>query len=128
MAGQWLQTARAVRYHESMADIPMDELVRQRTRQTQAGVCPFCRRELALTFHHLIPKKLHRRARFKKRYSREELNRGIDVCRQCHDGIHDRYDEMRLYRDFSTPAALAADPTLRKYFDWVARQKVRQMP
>jgi hypothetical protein len=111
-----------------MVESTLDCLVRQRTRQTRTGVCPFCARELALTFHHLIPKKLHRRARFKKRYSREELNRGIDVCRQCHDGIHDRYDEMLLYREFSTPAALAADPALRKYFDWVARQKVRRMP
>jgi hypothetical protein len=80
---------------------------------------------LALTFHHLIPRKLHRRARFRKRYSREYLNRGIDICRQCHDGIHDRYDEMRLYRDFSSPGELAADPELRRHFDWVARQRVR---
>ena len=99
--------------------------IRTRTRQARRGSCPFCHRELALTFHHLIPRKLHRRARFKKHYSREELNRGIDICRQCHDGIHDRYDEMQLYREFSTPALLAGDPALVRYFDWVSRQKVR---
>lgn len=99
--------------------------IRQRTRQARSGACPFCRRELPLTFHHLIPKKLHRRARFRKHYSREQLSLGIDVCRQCHDGIHDRYDEMTLFRDFSTPEALASDPELARYFDWVSRQKVR---
>lgn len=99
--------------------------VRSRTRRGRVGCCPFCRRELPLTFHHLIPKKLHRRTRFKKQFSREELNRGIDICRQCHDGIHDRYDEMTLYRDFDHPDKLATDPALARYFEWVARQKVR---
>ena len=102
----------------------IDNPVRRHTRGARSGTCPFCRRQLPLTFHHLIPRKLHRRARFRKQYSREALNRGIDVCRQCHDGIHDRYDEMRLYREYSTPQALAEDPELRRYFDWVARQKV----
>ncbi len=99
--------------------------VHTRTRRGRLGRCPFCRRDLPLTFHHLIPKKLHRRTRFRKQYSHEQLNRGINICRQCHDGIHDRYDEMTLYRDFSSPDRLAADPALARYFEWVARQRVR---
>ncbi len=99
--------------------------VRTRTRRGRVGCCPFCARELPLTFHHLIPKKLHRRTRFRKQYSREQLNRGIDICRQCHDGIHDRYDEMTLYRDYDAPEKLAADPALARYFEWVSRQKAR---
>ena len=105
-----------------MLNTPIE--VTQRTRSPKFGVCPFCQRELSLTFHHLIPKKLHRRARFRKQYSREQLNRGIAICRQCHDGVHKRYDEMRLYQDFRTPQALAKDPALRRHFDWVSRQKV----
>jgi hypothetical protein len=100
-------------------------LVRRRTRGQRLGACPFCRRRLPLTFHHLIPRKLHRRARFKKQFSREELNQGVDVCRDCHNGIHERYDEMTLCREFSTPEALADDPALSRYFEWVSRQKVR---
>ena len=99
--------------------------VRPRTRRARNGLCPFCKRRVFLTFHHLIPRKLHRRARFRKHYSREELNRGIDVCRQCHDGIHDRYDEMTLYRHFPTAESLAEDPELARYFAWVSRQRVR---
>lgn len=112
------------RYHVGMPATVDNAIVRSRTRQTLTGDCPFCLRHLPLTFHHLVPRKLHRRTRFRKHYSREELNRGIDICRQCHDGIHQRYDEMRLYREFSTPAALAADPELARYFEWVGRQKV----
>ena len=108
-----------------MTSDPSIAEVRSRTRRGRVGHCPFCQRELRLTFHHLIPKKLHRRTRFRKQYSREQLNRGIDICRQCHDGIHDRYDEMTLYRDYDTPASLASDPALARYFAWVARQKVQ---
>ena len=108
-----------------MTSITPDFEVRQRTRQTRHGPCPFCGRKLPLTFHHLIPKKLHRRARFRKSYSRDKLNLGVDICRQCHDGIHERYDEMRLYREFDAPEKIAADPELARYFQWVARQKVR---
>lgn len=85
--------------------------------------CPLCRRRVALTYHHLIPRKLHRRPRFRKRFSRAELHEGVFVCRACHDGIHDRYDEMELARRFPTLASLAADPELGRHFAWVARQR-----
>ena len=126
-----MQYAVRFRYHSGMNsdDDLLPEIVlpeiRSRSRQERVGECPCCRRELRLTFHHLIPKKLHRRSRFRKDFSRDELNRGIDVCRQCHDGIHRRYDEMELFRRFREPAELLADPELRKYFDWVGRQRVR---
>ncbi len=95
------------------------------SRSLRRGECPCCRREVALTFHHLIPRKMHRRPRFRKHYDRDTLNRGIFLCRRCHSGIHKRYDELTLARDFSTPDALLADPDLQRHFAWVARQKER---
>jgi 5-methylcytosine-specific restriction endonuclease McrA len=95
------------------------------SRRLRSGHCPFCRRDGALTFHHLIPKKVHRRARFARRYSRQQLQQGIFVCRDCHGGIHDAYDEMSLAMDFNTPALLAADPGLQRHFRWVAKQRRR---
>ena len=91
---------------------------------TDHARCPLCGREVALTFHHLIPKKLHRRTRFQKEYSREERNRGIDICRLCHDGIHDFYDEMTLAKKFASLELIQADEKLAKHFLWVSRQKV----
>jgi hypothetical protein len=35
--------------------------------------CELCGREAPLTFHHLVPRKMHRRTYFRKHYSREEL-------------------------------------------------------
>lgn len=92
-------------------------------RRPAADVCATCGRKTPLTFHHLIPRKLHRRTRFRRHCSREELNRGIHVCRACHSGIHRRYDEMTLAREFSTLQRLLDDPDLSRHFAWVARQK-----
>ncbi|WP_296460960.1 hypothetical protein [Rubinisphaera sp.] len=94
-------------------------------RRMKYGNCPCCRRETLLTFHHLIPQKMHRRPHFQKRYSKEELNRGICVCRLCHNGIHDRFDEMTLAKNFSTYELLMADDSLQKHFAWVAKQKTK---
>jgi hypothetical protein len=76
-----------------------------------------------LTFHHLIPRKLHRRTHFRKNFARGERQRGIAICRLCHDGVHDAYDEMTLARTFRSPDRLMADARLRKHFNWVAKQK-----
>ncbi|MEO0409250.1 MAG: hypothetical protein AAF289_18055 [Cyanobacteria bacterium P01_A01_bin.135] len=88
------------------------------------GDCCLCQRYGPLTFHHLIPKKMHRRPYFKKRFSRDELNQGINICRLCHNGIHDAYDEMTLAKQYPTLEALQADGQLQRHVDWVARQKV----
>ncbi len=94
-------------------------------KNTPAKTCPLCGRACALTKHHLIPKKLHRRVHFKKHFARAELDRCVMVCRKCHNGIHDLYDEMRLAKDFNSLEALQADADLQRHFAWVAKQKVR---
>ena len=91
----------------------------------QSGECPLCGRSLKLTFHHLIPKKLHRRTRFRKSYSKAELNQGIWICRLCHNGIHDHYDEMALAKHFPTLESIQADPNIQRHAEWVAKQKVK---
>ncbi len=95
------------------------------SRRAVRGRCPFCGRDLPLTLHHLIPRKMHRRPRFRRRYRREELARGIYVCRDCHDGIHRAYGEQELALRLSTPEALADDPALNRHFSWLSRQQRR---
>ncbi|MEM9218807.1 MAG: hypothetical protein AAGD25_31265 [Cyanobacteria bacterium P01_F01_bin.150] len=95
-------------------------------KRLKQGICPFCGRDTALTFHHLIPKKMHRRTYFRKNFSKDELNRGIDICRPCHSGIHNCYDEMTLAKQFSSPQTLINDASLKKHFQWVAKQKIKQ--
>jgi len=91
--------------------------------QDNIGHCCLCQRHCPLTFHHLIPKKMHRRSRFKKQFSKAELNQGINICRRCHSGIHDLHDEMTLAKQYSTLEALQSDLQLSRHVAWVAKQK-----
>jgi len=98
-------------------------LVESRTRHLRKGSCPCCTRLLALTFHHLIPKKVHRRRRFSKNFDRNVLSMGMYICQDCHRHIHKTYDEMQLANNYRTPEALINDPVLLPHFRWLARQR-----
>ena len=93
------------------------------SRRLQHGPCPTCGRTLQLTFHHLIPRKVHRRPRFRKGYSRDQLAEGVYLCRDCHDVIHRSYSEMELARERASLELLLADPSLARQFDWLSRQR-----
>ncbi|MEB3231841.1 MAG: hypothetical protein VKJ64_12585 [Leptolyngbyaceae bacterium] len=95
------------------------------SRRLKQGTCPFCQRQVSLTFHPLTPKKVHGRPYFKKNFSKAMPNQGVDICRLCHRGIHRHYDEMVLAKLFNSLEVLLADGALRQHFDWVAKQKVR---
>ena len=47
-------------------------------------LCRLCRSEESDNFHHLIPRSVHSNKWFRKRFTREVMRQGIDVCR--HDG------------------------------------------
>lgn len=67
---------------------------------------------------------MHRRKRFQKEYTKQQLNQGINICRSCHRGIHKTYDEMTLASQFNTLNAILNDETLQRHFGWVGRQRV----
>lgn len=85
------------------------------------GECVTCHRYTALTKHHLIPKKRHKKKRAAKLNT--DLNQVIEICRMCHDGIHDLYDEQTLAESYNTLGKLQADATLKKHFAWVSKCK-----
>lgn len=92
-------------------------------QQKEVSPCACCQRLVPLTFHHLIPRKMHRRKGFRRRFSKEELNIGIYVCRKCHRGIHVLYDELTLATRFHSLELLLRDETLAGHFRWVAKQR-----
>lgn len=85
--------------------------------------CELCERAVPLTYHHLIPRKLHRRPRFRKHYSSESLQAGAWLCRRCHRGIHRLHDEMTLGQELNTLAALRADAAVARHVAWVRKQR-----
>ena len=85
--------------------------------------CSFCGRRVELTAHHLIPRKLHRRTRFKRTYSREELHKTVMLCRPCHRGVHALFDVMTLGKSLNTLEALKTEPSIRRHYLWVKKQR-----
>ncbi len=89
------------------------------------GNCEFCKREKPLTEHHLIPRAVHGKKYFQKRFTKEDMtHRRISICRQCHKGIHRIIpDEKDLARNFNTKALLLADERIQRHVAWVTKQR-----
>jgi len=85
--------------------------------------CQLCQRHIGLTFHHLIPRKVHSRPRFKKAYSREQLNQGVWLCRDCHRTVHRFFDELTLAKELNTLEKLAASEAIQRHIEWQSRQR-----
>lgn len=85
--------------------------------------CELCEREKELTFHHLIPKINHSKSRFKKLFTKEEMNnRGIDICRDCHTTIHKLIDNKTLGLIYNTLEKLLEHEGVAKFVKWVKGQ------
>jgi hypothetical protein len=90
-----------------------------------AMLCGLCGSDEAHNFHHLIPCTLRSNKWFKKRFTREEMQRGLDLCRDCHSAVHDLIpDEKVLGRHHHTVETLLAHPEVAKYVAW-KRKKAR---
>lgn len=88
------------------------------------GHCEFCGREKPLTKHHLIPRAVHTKKRYIRRHGKEEMRtRGVDLCKECHDGIHDLYTEKELADNFNTKDLLLEDERVRRHIKWVRKLK-----
>ena len=86
-------------------------------------LCELCGCEGAYNFHHLIPRKVRGNKWFKKRYTQQEMQQGIEVCKQCHRAIHNLIpDEKELGRHYHTVPALLSHPDVAKYVQWKKRR------
>ncbi len=82
-------------------------------------LCELCESELAHNFHHFIPRTLHANKWFKKRYTRDQMQEGIDVCKSCHAAIHDLIpDEKELGKHYNSKKRLLAHPKVAGYVKW----------
>ena len=85
-------------------------------------LCELCQSEPAHNFHHLIPRSLHSNKWFKKRFTREQMQTGIDVCKLCHKAIHTLVpDRKQLGREFNTLEALLAHEPIARHVEWKQR-------
>lgn len=82
--------------------------------------CVMCKRSTEkLTKHHLIPSNLHKNKWFKKRFTKEELQQVIWVCRTCHNAIH-RFipNNKTLARDYYNLTLLLQHEKLNGFVEW----------
>ncbi len=87
-------------------------------------VCELCGRDKPLTFHHLIPKAMHGKKRFQKRHTKQELHtRGLNICRLCHNGLHDLLTERELAEQFNSRELLLEHPGVAKHVAWKRKKK-----
>ncbi|MFI4860472.1 MAG: hypothetical protein ACIAXF_07310 [Phycisphaerales bacterium JB063] len=87
--------------------------------------CALCQRAgVALTRHHLIPRKRHRQPSCKKRFNHTERTQRIAMlCRPCHSTIHATLTEKQLEQHFNTLDDLAGHPDIARFVAWVRKQK-----
>ncbi len=82
-------------------------------------LCELCEAEAARNFHHFVPRTLHANKWFKKRYTRRQMQKGMDLCKACHSAIHDLVpDEKELGRSYNTKEKLVAHPQIAGYVKW----------
>lgn len=91
------------------------------------GTCELCQRDRELTFHHLIPRTTHRNKWFRKNFTREEMQRGLNLCRDCHSAVHQFVpSEKELGRHYNTREKLLEHPELAQFVTWVAQRSGKQ--
>lgn len=83
-----------------------------------------CERQLELTFHHLIPRSLHKKNRIKKRFSKQQRQEGIWVCRSCHDAIHCFISNKALATEYNSLEALKTNERIAKHCAWAKKQNI----
>lgn len=109
--------------------MPTDLEVATRPPKPGDRRCALCGQPSHLTFHHLVPKELHRKRWVRERHSLQSLrNRGIWICRSCHSFLHRQFDERTLGERLDTVEALRAEPAVVRHVAWASRQKRRVQP
>ena len=91
--------------------------------ETEPTGCELCGRDKPLSFHHLIPRKCHRKKWFQRHFSRAEMQtRGLDLCRDCHRPLPRPFTEQELGRHYNTREALLEQEEIRKFMAWVKKK------
>ena len=87
--------------------------------------CEICGRDVdELDFHHLIPKQLNSKQWYTNRFTKEELSKGIWICKHaCHREIHKFFSHHELGQIYNTLEKLLSHYKIQNYIKWVIKQK-----
>jgi len=86
--------------------------------------CSLCERDLALHFHHLVPKKMHDKRKIQSLHEGIELiHYGTWVCADCHKTLHRKISHYDLATQYYTVEKLLGHPEINKFVNWAAKQR-----
>jgi hypothetical protein len=95
--------------------------------ELEPGFCELCERgPMRLTFHHLFPRKTHRKMLKRGLCTKEDLIKGALICRPCHSAVHRIHDHETLALEFNNVDNLKRDPEVVKWIAYARKQKVRE--
>ncbi|KAI9359968.1 hypothetical protein DFJ73DRAFT_92401 [Zopfochytrium polystomum] len=84
--------------------------------------CELCDREMVLTFHHLIPRAVHRKLR--RQFAQAEMDhRGAWLCRPCHSAVHRLFNHERLGRELNTVERLMEEEAVQRWVRYAEKQR-----
>lgn len=86
--------------------------------------CEICGRINECNEHHLIPKTNHTNKWFKKRHTKEELNKTILICKSdCHKNLHKLIpNEKDLGKFYNTIEKLLENEKFKNYVEWIKKK------
>lgn len=94
--------------------------------------CEMCERVMPLTFHHLFPRKVHKRLQEKTLKGHSEArgipkdqlrNEGILICRPCHSALHRMHDHNHLAKELNTLDRIVQDAKMLAWIEFARKQK-----
>jgi formate-dependent nitrite reductase cytochrome c552 subunit len=93
-------------------------------RRPEPAACELCGRAQPLTFHHLIPKKLHTKRAYRRSFSKQALDtHGLYLCRDCHNKVHKTFSLKELAEAYNTREALLNTDAIQRFIRWVRKKK-----
>lgn len=95
-------------------------------KKSKPNNCVLCKRNQDLTFHHLVPKKMHNKRAIKRKYDPDYLYAyGIWVCADCHKMIHKTFKHDDLAFIYNTKEKLLEHNSINRFVQWVKKQDKR---
>ncbi|WP_372716424.1 hypothetical protein [Novipirellula sp.] len=86
-------------------------------------MCELCEVDYAYNEHHLIPRHCHRKTWWKRRFTKEQMQQTISVCKMCHRSIHNLIpDEKVIGRHYHSIETLKSHPAIANYLAWKRRR------
>ena len=94
---------------------------------TRLTHCEICDRDwVPLTYHHLIPKKVHAKVLKRGWHEESQLGNVAWLCRACHSFVHKMAGNEELGREWFTVERVLGREDVRRWAGWVGRVRWRK--